>query len=81
MANHDDRFSAFVALEEGLNESSVAIRDPAGLLGVVGLEHVVSLHLHGDDQVGHRVWIRLTGLAQLDVAWHPGWWELLSLLM
>ncbi len=76
MSDHDDRLSALVRLEESLGEPAVAVGDPDRLLGVVRLEHVVAFHLHRDDEVRHRVRVRLAGFAQLDVAWHLGGFEL-----
>ena len=70
MATHDDSLGAIIAFKETLPVAVVIRGDPDGLLGVVGLEHVLTLHLHGDDQVRQRIRIRLTGLSELDVAGH-----------
>ena len=73
MTAHDDGLGAIITLKETLPESMVISRDPDGLLGVVGLEHVLPLHLQGDDQVRGWIRIRLSGLSKLDVARHDCW--------
>ena len=70
MATHDDSLGAIIAFKETLPVAVVIRGDPDGLLGVVRLEHVLTLHLHGDDQVWERIWIRLSSFSKLDVAWH-----------
>jgi len=70
MATHDHSLLSIIALQETLPEAVLIGGDPDGLLGVVGLEHVLALHLHGDAQVGERVRVGLTGFAQFDVARH-----------
>ena len=70
MAQHDDGLLSIVALKETLAESVVVSWNPDGLLGVVGLEHVLTLHLQGDDKERARIRIRLTRLSKLDVARH-----------
>ena len=72
MAKHDSGFGAIVIVKETFLEAALAIRGPDRLLGIVGLEHVIPLHLHGDDEVGCRIGIRLPRLAKLDVAGHLG---------
>ena len=72
MPEHDSGLGAIITLEETLLESSLAIRDPVGLLGVKRLVHVIPLHLIGDDEVWSRIRVRLIGLAKLDVAGHGG---------
>ena len=70
MATHDHSLGAIVTLEKTLPITVVISWNPDRLLGVIGLEHVLTLHLHGDDKVRQRIRIRLTGLSKLDVAWH-----------
>jgi hypothetical protein len=70
MTTHDDSFGAIVAFKKTLPETVIISRDPDRLSGVIGLEHVITLHLHGDDQVGKWIRIRLSGLTKLDVARH-----------
>jgi len=70
VATHDNGLCAIIALKETLPETMIIGGDPDRLLRVIGLEHVLALHLEGDDQV--RCWIRigLSGLAELDVTRH-----------
>ena len=72
MANHAQGFGSIIILQEGLPEASLAIRHPHRLLGIIRLQHVISLHLHGDNEVWGRIWIRFSGLSELDVARHGG---------
>jgi hypothetical protein len=70
MATHDNGFGAIVALKKTLPEAVIIGGDPNRLFRVIGLEHVITLHLHGDNQVGKWIRIRLSGLSKLDVARH-----------
>ena len=70
MPHHHGGLSAIIILKQALLEASLTIRTPVRFLGIIGLEHVSPLHVHGDDEVGSRIRIRLPGLAQLDVARH-----------
>ena len=49
MTTHDDSLGAIIALKETLPEAMVIGGDPDRLLGIVGLEHVLTLHLQRDD--------------------------------
>ena len=70
MPHHHGGLSAVIILKQALLEASLTIRTPVRFLGIIGLEHVGPFHVHGDDEVGSRIRIRLPGLAQLDVARH-----------
>ena len=70
MTNHTSCFSSLIRLQHALLEASLTIRTPIGFPGIIRLEHVCPLHVHGDDEVGRRIGIRLTGLSKLDVARH-----------
>ena len=70
MATHDHSLGAIVTLEKTLPITVVISWNPDRLLGVIGLEHVVTLHLHGDNQVREWIWIRLPSLSKLDVTGH-----------
>ena len=70
MATHDNGFGAIIALKKTLPESMVISWDPDGLLGIIGLEHVLTLHLQGDDEIRSWVRIRLSSLSKLYVAGH-----------
>jgi len=74
MATHDNGLGAIIALKETLPESVIISGDPDRLLGIVGLEHILTLHLQGDDQVRRWIWVRLAGLSKLDMARHVGIW-------
>ena len=76
MTNHDSGLGAVIIVQEPLLESTLAIRGPHRFLGVIGLEHVLPLGLHGHREVGQRVRIGLTGLAKFDVAGHLGGWSM-----
>jgi len=70
MATHDNSLGAIIALKKALPITVVISWDPDRLLGIIGLEHVLTLHLHGDDKVRKRIRIRLSGLSELDMARH-----------
>ncbi len=70
MTTHDSGFGAIIILEHALHVATLAIRSPIGLLGVIGLHHVLSLHLQGDDEIWRRIRVRLPGLSKLNMAWH-----------
>ena len=70
MPDHDSGFGAIIIFQETFLEATLAIRSPNRLLGVISLEHVSPLHLHGDDEVGCRIGVRLPRLAKFDVAGH-----------
>ena len=72
MAKHDSGLGAIIIVQETFLEAALAIRSPIGLLGIVLLQHVIPLHLHGDNEVGSRIGIGLPGLAKFDVARHVG---------
>ena len=48
-------FSAVLGLQQALHEPAISVRDPVGLLGIVGLGHVLPLHLEGEEEVGGGV--------------------------
>ena len=70
MTTHDNSFGAIIALKKALPEAMVISWDPDRLLGIVRLEHVLTLHLQGDEEIRSWIWIRLSGLSKLDVARH-----------
>ena len=70
MTTHDNSLGAIISLKHALHVSTLAIRAPVGLLGIVRLHSILSLHLKGDNQVGTRIRIRLSGLSKFDVARH-----------
>ena len=72
MSHHHGGLSAVVILQQSLLEATLAVRAPVGLLGVIGLEHVSPLHIHGDDEVRSRIRIWLTRFPELDMARHFG---------
>ena len=63
MTTHDSGLGAILTLKETLTVSALTIGDPDGLLGIIGLEHVSPLHVHGDDEVWRWIGIRLTRLS------------------
>ena len=81
MTAHNNGFGAVITLEETLPETVVISWDPDRLLRVVGLEHVLTLHLQGDNQVRGWIRIRLTGFSKLDMARHvgEGWFAVLQI--
>ena len=72
MAKHASCLAPLIRHQQALFEVTISIRTPIGLLGVIGLQHVRPLHIHGDDEVRARIRIRLTRLSKLDVARHVG---------
>ena len=48
-------FSTVLSLQQALHEPSISVRNPVGLLGIVGLGHVLPLHLEGEEEVGGGV--------------------------
>ena len=48
-------FTTVLSLQQTLDKPTVSIRDPVGLLGIVGLGHVFPLHLEGEEEVGGGV--------------------------
>ena len=48
-------FSTVLSLQQALHEPAISVRDPVGLLGIVGLGHVLPLHLEGEEEVGGGV--------------------------
>ena len=63
VTTHDSGLCAIVIIEKTFTVSTLAIGTPDGLLGVVRLEHVSPLHVHGDDEIGGWVGVGLTGLS------------------
>ena len=70
MAHRDDSLGSVSALQKTLLEATISIRTPHGLLSIIGLGHGLPLHVHGDDEVGAGVGVRLPGLTQFDVTGH-----------
>ena len=70
MSHHHGGLGAIVILQQSLLEATLAVRAPVGLLGVIGLEHVSTLHLKGDHQEWSGVRVGLSSLSKFDVAWH-----------
>ena len=66
----DKSFVAIIRLQHTLHVSTFAIRTPIGFLRIIRLEGILPFHLKGDNQIGTRIWIRLTSLSKLDVARH-----------
>jgi hypothetical protein len=72
MADHDHGLLSIVALQETFLEVMAFSWNPDRLLGVIRTEHVLTLLLHGDNQVGERIWIWLPRLSQFYMARHLG---------
>ena len=70
MTTHDNSLSAIIILKDRFHVSTFAIRAPIGLLGIIGLQSELPLHLKSDNQEGAWIRIRLTGLSKFDVARH-----------
>jgi hypothetical protein len=78
MSTHDNGLGAIITLKETLPVAMIIGGNPDGLLGIISLQHVLTLHLQGDNQVGERIRIRLTGLSKLDVSRHD--WDKLGII-
>ena len=61
-----------LCLQQTLHKATVSIRDPEGLLGIVGLGHVFPLHLEGEEEVGGGVRVLAVRGAFLLVSGHAG---------
>ena len=72
VSTHDNGFGTVIVLQHALGIATFAVWAPVGLLGVIWLKHVLTLHLQGDHQEGAWIRIRLTGLTEFDVARHVG---------
>ena len=70
VSHHDSGLGSIVSLKHALGIATLAIRAPVGLLGVIGLEHVSTLHLKSDHQEGAWIGVRLASLSKFDVARH-----------
>ena len=70
VTNHDGGLLPVVSLQESLGEAPSTVRAPDRLLGVVGLGHGLSLHLHGDHEVGAGVGVLPPSTSELDVSGH-----------
>ena len=70
MPHHHCGLSTVVLHQDALLKTTCPVRTPIRFLGIVGLQHVRPLHVHGDDEVSGRIGIRLPGLSKLDVARH-----------
>ena len=70
VTNHDGGLLPVVSLQESLREAPSTVRAPDRLLGVVGLGHGLSLHLHGDHEVGAGVGVLPPSTSELDVSGH-----------
>ena len=64
--------SPVLSLQQTLHKPAISIRDPVGLLGIVGLGHVFSLHLEGEEEVGGGVGVLAVRGPFLLVSGHPG---------
>ena len=61
------------SLDDTLSEASLLTREPAGLLGIIGLGQVLLLLFIGDEEVGSGVRVWFTSSSSLDVTRHdPG---------
>ena len=60
MADRDLDLATILRLQHSLYEASFSIRNPVGFLGIVGLGHVLTLHLEGEEEVG--CWIRVLSI-------------------
>ena len=72
VSTHDNGFGTVIVLQHALGIATFAVWAPVGLLGVIWLKHVLTLHLQGDHQEGAWIRVRLTGLTEFDVARHVG---------
>ena len=72
VSTHNNGFGTVIVLQHALGIATFAVWAPVGLLGVIWLKHVLTLHLQGDHQEGAWIRIRLTGLTEFDVARHVG---------
>ena len=64
--------SPVLSLQQTLHKPAISIRDPVGLLGIVSLGHVGSLHLEGEEEVGGGVGVLAVRGPFLLVSGHPG---------
>ena len=65
-------FTTVLSLQQTLHKSTVSIRDPVGLLGIVSLGHVFPLHLEGEEEVGGGVGVLAVRGPFLLVSGHAG---------
>ena len=65
-------FTTVLRLQQTLHKPSISVRDPVGLLGIVGLGHVFSLHLEGEEEVGGGVRVLAVRGPFLLVSGHAG---------
>ena len=63
VTHHDSGFASIISLKHAFSISTLAIRAPVGFLGVIGLEHVSTLHLKGDHQEWGWVGVGLSSLS------------------
>ena len=57
VANGHLDLAPVLRLQHSLHKAALTIGNPVGLLGIVGLGHVLSLHLEGEEEVGSGIWI------------------------
>ena len=72
MADGHLDFTTVLSLQQTLHKATVSIRDPEGLLGIVGLGHVFPLHLEGEEEVGGGVRVLAVRGPFLLVSGHAG---------
>ena len=70
MTDHHSGLLPVVRLQHRLRETSGSVRTPDRLLRVVRLGHGLSLHLHGDHEVGAGVGVLPPSSSELDVSRH-----------
>ena len=70
VTDHHSGLLPVVRLQHRLRETSGSVRTPDRLLGVVRLGHGLSLHLHGDHEVGAGVGVLPPSTSELDVSGH-----------
>ena len=57
MAHRHLDLASILRLQHPLQESSISVRDPKGLLCIIRSRHVGSLHFEGEEEV--RGWVRI----------------------
>ena len=70
VTDHHSGLLPVVRLQHRLRETSGSVRTPDRLLRVVRLGHGLSLHLHGDHEVGAGVGVLPPSSSELDVSRH-----------
>ena len=70
VSTHDNGFGTVIVLQHALGIATFAVWAPVGLLGVIWLQSISTLHLQSDNQVRCRIRVRFTRFSKLDVARH-----------